>query len=286
MKRILLIFILLISFFSCKEEIFDIVNLNNNKVSVVGHGGVGFVSLTNNISENSMKSLELAIEGYNADGIEMDIQLTKDSQLVMYHDDFLRTKTSCYGRINDRLWEEIKDCSYKKKYFGSTYVDESLSLLERPFAKFSQRRIIPQFHLDLRYDNFDTNAITREKYYGIFSRQLVKLIDKYQLEDAIYCGTGDFELLKKIHALNPRIKLLYEGPSMQDILEKQLELEYYGIIVSNENISAEEVDIYHANNLRVAIFSLRGLFENKDGLSKSPDFLITDNITLLQDILN
>lgn len=286
MKKIIPFLIILLSFYSCEQEDFDIVNLSSNKVSVVGHGGSGFVSITNNISENSMKSLELAIEGFNADGIEVDIQLSQDSQLVMYHDDFLRTKTSCFGRINDHNWEDLKDCQYKKKYFGSIFVDETLALLDQPMEKFSKRNIIPQFHLDLRYNNFDSSKISREEYYGVFARQVVKIVEKYNAEEWMYCGTGDFELIKEIYALNNNIKLLYEGPTIADILKKKDELEYYGVVVSNVNISKEEVELLHANNLRVAIFNLRGLGENKEGLRKSPDFLITDDITLLQDILN
>ena len=285
MKKIILISLILFNFYSCKED-FDIINLSNNKVFVVGHGGSGFVSITNNISENSMKSLEIAIEGYNADGIEVDIQLTQDSQLVMYHDDFLRTKTSCFGRINDHKWSEINDCRYKKKYFGSVFVDETLALLDLPMEKFSKRNIIPQFHLDLRYNNFDSAKISREEYYGIFARQIVRIVEKYNAEEWIYCGTGDFKLMQAIHSLNSNIKLLYEGPSIEEMIKSKKEMDYFGIVVSNNNISKEGVKIAHDNNLRVAIFSLRGLAENKDGLKKSPDFLITDNITLLQDILN
>lgn len=287
MKKVLTIFVFILAIAACKEEVFDIENLSDNKVFVVGHGGAGFISPTNNIPENSMKSLELTIEGYNADGIEVDVQLSKDSQLVLYHDDFLRTKTGCrQGRINNYNWEEIKNCRYKKDYFGSISVDERLALLEEPLAKFSRRKIKPQVHLDIRYNNFDSSQMSREKFYDIFSRKILDLIEKYNAEDWVFCGTGDPVLLKLLYKRNPRVKLFYEGYGIDDMLQLKSELDYFGIVVSNDNISKEDVELAHANGLRVAIFNLRALPANKEGLRKSPDYLITDNVTLLQDILH
>ena len=105
MKRSLLLAISILLLVGCQDDSFEFENLSDNNAFIIGHGGSGFLSPTNNVAENSMKSLELAIEGYNADGVEVDVQLTKDSMLVLYHDHDLFTKTSCkWGGINRFNW--------------------------------------------------------------------------------------------------------------------------------------------------------------------------------------
>ena len=278
--------IICLALFSCRDEEFDILNLNNNKISVIGHGGAGFISPTNNIADNSMKSLALAIEGFNADGIEVDVQMSRDSQLVLYHDKHLRTKTSCMGgSVHDHIWDELKECSYKKSYFGAIFVDEKLALLDEPVSKFSKRKTKPEIHLDIKPDGFDETRMSQQEYFNILSRKIVQLIEKYQAEDWIYCGCGNLDLLKLIHKQNPRIKLFLEGMNVSEMLEKKAELDFFGIVINNNYVSKNDVQLAHRKGVRVAIFNLRALPGNKDGLRKSPDYMITDNITLLQDIL-
>ena len=49
--------------------------------------------------ENSMAAFKKAVKaGY---GIELDIQLTKDKQVVVFHDDFLKRICGVEGKISD-----------------------------------------------------------------------------------------------------------------------------------------------------------------------------------------
>lgn len=286
MKKIIALFIAALFLSSCLEEDFEIDNLSNSRIYVIGHGGAGFISPTNNIAENSMKSLELAIEGYNADGIEVDVQMTKDSQLVLYHDDYLRTKTSCQvGAIHQFDWDEIEHCKYKKQYFGSVFVDEGLARFDKVLEKFSKRKTPPQIHLDIRYNSFDPDVISREKFYDIFSRKVVEMVEKYNAEDWVFCGALDINFLKQVHQKNPNIKLFLEGGNVVEMLSKRKEQDFFGIVISNADITKGEVQLAHDSGVRVAVFNLKALPANIDAVKKSPDYIITDNITLLQDIL-
>ena len=59
------------------------------------------------VPENSMEAFKNAIEkGYT---IELDVQLTKDKQLVVFHDSNLSRLTGDSRDINDVNYEELKD---------------------------------------------------------------------------------------------------------------------------------------------------------------------------------
>lgn len=54
--------------------------------------------------ENTLLAIKAAIEECKADGVEFDIHLTKDSQLILQHDDTLDRMTNGSGRVCDHLW--------------------------------------------------------------------------------------------------------------------------------------------------------------------------------------
>ncbi len=59
------------------------------------------------IPENSMAAFKAAVEaGY---GIEMDIQFSKDRQIVVFHDDTLDRVCGVEGRVDSRTFEELEE---------------------------------------------------------------------------------------------------------------------------------------------------------------------------------
>ena len=67
----------------------------------------GLHDIENGIPENSMAAFKRAMEE-NA-GIELDLHMTKDGKVVVFHDDGLERITGIEGKIVDKNWNEIKD---------------------------------------------------------------------------------------------------------------------------------------------------------------------------------
>ena len=58
------------------------------------------------VPENSLTAFRLAAEaGY---GIELDVQLSKDGQVVVFHDDTLDRGCGVHGRVDERTFEELQ----------------------------------------------------------------------------------------------------------------------------------------------------------------------------------
>jgi glycerophosphoryl diester phosphodiesterase len=58
---------------------------------------------------NTLKAMELAIEnGYS--GFEFDIQLTKDGQFAVSHDEQISASTNCNGKVGDYNLEDVMKC--------------------------------------------------------------------------------------------------------------------------------------------------------------------------------
>ena len=72
--------------------------------------------------ENTMLAFQKAWEA-GSDGIELDVQLTKDGELVVIHDETLDRTTDHTGRVCDYTLEELKTCNAAaKSSYANTFM--------------------------------------------------------------------------------------------------------------------------------------------------------------------
>ena len=69
---------------------------------IIGHRGASA-----HAPENTLSAFQLALE-YGADGIELDVMLTKDEHIVVIHDDTIDRTTNGSGRVKDMILEELQ----------------------------------------------------------------------------------------------------------------------------------------------------------------------------------
>lgn len=70
--------------------------------------------------ENTLEAFRLAME-QGADGIELDVHLTKDGEVVVIHDETIDRTGSGHGKVRDYTLEELKKFSFHnhmEKYQG------------------------------------------------------------------------------------------------------------------------------------------------------------------------
>jgi glycerophosphoryl diester phosphodiesterase len=91
-------------------------------LAVQGHRGASALA-----PENTLAAFRKAIE-LGADGMEMDLQLTRDGAVVVIHDDSLDRTTDGRGRVTDLTLAEIKRADAGVK-FGSAYRGERVPTL-------------------------------------------------------------------------------------------------------------------------------------------------------------
>lgn len=110
MKQTALVFLLLLTSINslCANRADTLRSLildggRSNHVMVFAHRG----DWRNAPAENSLAAYQRCIE-LGIDGIEVDVQMTKDSVLVVMHDDTLDRVTTGEGRISDFTYDELK----------------------------------------------------------------------------------------------------------------------------------------------------------------------------------
>lgn len=260
--------------FSCaKEKAPEIKN-----TQIIGHGGSGFQQYTNPLPSNSFASITRAIDGLQADGVEVDVQLTADNELVLYHDERLETLTGCTGCISNLTLEEVKKCRYIRDFTNKVFGNERIISLEEVLERYSTYQRKPYFYLDVQPGcpvNEDTLA-----------KKLVKAVQRVNGREWITIESGSVELLKKIKRLDESISLMISGGDIDEMTAIAAKEGFNGLVTSNNGLSREQAQRLQRQRLKVVVYNVKEQTSTSSALKKQPDAIQTDNIELLQQHLN
>jgi len=143
--------------------------------------------------ENTIAAFELAITR-GADGIALDVRLSRDDQPVVIHDSTLERTTDGTGRVRDRTVRELKRLD-AGGWRGSEFKGQRIQTLPEIFERFRDRS---RFWIELAGD-FDLDP-------GIEER-IVSMIEVYDVLDRAFVQSFDHRALDRISGLNPEVQL-------------------------------------------------------------------------------
>lgn len=191
--------------------------------------------------ENTMPSFDLGLT-MGANGIETDLQETKDGKIVMFHDNTIDDKSNGTGAIADYTYEELLKMdfgSWKEERFAGTQI-----VLFEDFAK----KFLP---LDLIF------AIEL-KVTGIAAKAL-DIMKKYGNMDNIYVSSFKFEALEEARAIDPNIKLtwLIKEPITQENIDRLKTLNGTQISPRATLVDEQQVELAKANGLKVRLWGVK-----------------------------
>ncbi|MBP2240812.1 glycerophosphoryl diester phosphodiesterase [Cytobacillus eiseniae] len=142
--------------------------------------------------ENTMKAFKQA-ELAGADGIELDIQLTKDGEIVVIHDEKVDRTTNGKGYVKDLTYKELRrlDASYKNKTF--LHKEPIPSLIE-VFEWLTTNEMICNIELKngvFPYKGMEAKVIELIHSYQLTNRIVLSSFNHYSI---VYCYRLDQEI--------------------------------------------------------------------------------------------
>lgn len=270
MLRLFLI-IFSIALVSCTKDppVFNLENLNNNEIGCFGHAGMGKESI---YPVNTLESFQSCLDR-GADGTEMDVQVTKDSVLVIYHDENLSSLSSCSGYIRDLNWSDISSCKMNSTLFNNLEVlsfDEFISTIPNPHNYV--------FTLDCKSH---VDELGKDAYYKLFGRTLVRTIENYGLINNVFIEHPEVNFLNYIKSINSDVKLFLLNNDFDYSLKTAKQNGYFGLSMQYESVTSHQVKIAHDSSMHVTLWGVETDKENYEAVEKCPDFMQTDNIEYL-----
>ena len=270
MKRFLFFTLCILIFSSCEKFSFQIENLNNDEIQVLGHAGMGIHSL---LPMNSLESIERCVDT-GSDGTELDVQLTKDGYLVAYHDENLTESTCGSGLIRSAIWEDLANVCYTDYNIISNY---RLMLVSEIIEAYSE--LIFSFDCKLYTDEEDMEA-----YFEEYSSALSNLTE--DLGSNCFIESQDAQFLALFKDKSPSSQLLYYPTNFEAGLEVALVNGFHGLSIATDKITEDEVELAHSNGLWVSLWNVHTRSRNKEAILKSPDCIQADKLSHLLNLLD
>ena len=147
--------------------------------------------------ENTLEAFALAIE-QKADGIELDVHLSKDGQIVVAHDLQLERVSNGKGLICDYTLSELKSFSFNKLF---------------PDQKPCRIPALAEVYDLIKTSNLILNIElkTTESLYPGMAEKLVKLTHDFAMDDRVIYSSFNHYSLVELQRYNPAAKtgLLY-----------------------------------------------------------------------------
>ena len=252
-------------------DLSQVRNLNGDKISPFGHAGMG---ISSQYPFNSFESISNALN-LGAEGVEIDVQLTKDSVLVLFHDRTLQEQTNLTGLIHEKKWAELKVATYKNPLFA----EYKIVSLDQLFEHLKNVKDY-QFFLDFKLYQPDNS----DSYVSTYINAVIKTIEKHQLENNVLPSFFQQKYLEKIKSVRPNYKLVINNSFENGMLLAD-DLNAYGIILNNDNVTKSQIEQAHEEGIRVYLFGAYSRSDNLDAIEKYPDFILTDKVKHLVKVL-
>jgi glycerophosphoryl diester phosphodiesterase len=255
-----------------KTNVSDVLNVSHRGAS--GHA-----------PEHTMLAYELG-EKMQGDYIEVDLQMTKDGELVALHDETLERTTNGTGLVKDYTLEEIKKLDagswFNEKYpekAKAEYVGLTVPTLNEVIEKFGK---------DNRY-YIETKS--PEVYPGM-EEKLLEVLNKYEMvgkdveSSKVLVQSFSPESLKKMYELDknvPLVQLLeYEKPATITDEELKKYKEYsIGLGMNFDSIDKAYVQKVREHDLEIHPYTVN----EKEDMEKLLEWGVTGMFTNFPDNL-
>ena len=258
-------------------------------IAVIGHAGSGFLYPLfpfNPYPPNSMASLEKALLKNKADGVEIDLQMTKDGRFVLFHDPHFEVIPELEGCVSEMEAAEIIGKKYDTGFFYNLFHSEEIISFDQFLVWFSTLDREPLLHLDLK--NFDACMSGSEERAKEFAQKLYANISSHNFShDKIVFGSSDKNMLMHLKSLDADLVLMLdEGNNFEAGMEWCLQNGIKGLITGHKRINKENIEAAHKNNLQVVVFGGRSSGTIKEIVEMKPDAIQVNNVAELRSLLD
>ena len=237
----------------------ELDNQSRKKSPVFAHRGANREAL-----ENTRSAFDKAL-GYAIDGIETDVQLSRDEIAVLWHDRFLNKIGLDGKRIDDFDYRELKALIHPESD------DEGIMTLQDFLAAYRTR-----CRLLVEIKNRDWEQVSRHQ---LKIRQTLDLIGENP-EQRITVSSFNLASLVYAHQYQPEFPLIYNLETDQTIADVRSLLSthafLYGFCLPIQITDRAITDLLRAHGKCIAVYTCNSDAEITQALQLGVDILISD----------
>ena len=251
------------------------------EITVLGHAGSGFftpINPFNPLPPSSLAGVQQALVR-GADGIEIDVRLSRDSVPFIYHDPTLNSMSTGEGCVGQYTAAELEKLAYQGGVFYDLFHDEHLMRLQTVLDALPHGTDAPVIHLDLHEDDLcaEPGAPSRSP---ALARALGRLLRSYPIPaDRLLILSNNDTTLTDLRRLLPAVPLGLEITNNFDKgLKKAVKGRVQAVVISKDVITPRRSAQAQAAGLQVVVFGGRSAKAVARLVSCHPDAIEVDNV--------
>lgn len=189
--------------------------------------------------ENTLRSFYAGLE-MGADGIETDIQRTKDGVLVLNHDDTLKRTAGVEGRVCDFTYDELLNMDFGV-FKGESFAGEKIVTLDEFLRHFASKDLT--FALEIKQAGVEADVLA--------------CIEKHGCRDKVIITSFKWESVAEVRRLDETIRIGYlTGAITEEVLDLLAQHNMQQICPKIANVTAESMALARSRGFSVRFWGV------------------------------
>lgn len=207
------------------------------------------------------RALEIGV-----DMIELDVQLSKDGELVVLHDFELERTTSGKGAVREHTWEALRELD-AGSWFGPAFAGERVMTLQEVVQLVGGRARL----------NVEIKSMPGDG--GIVADKLVRLLEEAGVSEQTIVSSFDFQALAAVRARSGRVPIgvLTHGAEVAPIWEVARRLRASSVHPYWALATADVIDAAHGEGLQVIAWTVNDVETMAALIDLGVDGIISDH---------
>ncbi len=228
-------------------------------MEVLAHRGASGYS-PENTKASILKGLML-----EAGGFEVDVQLSKDDEIVVFHDWTLDRTTTGTGLLKDYTLKELKALEVGG-WFHSKYKGEKILTLKELLEIVPKEKIL---NIEIKVRHGEINKI---------EEKIVKILkENCRIDENIIISSFDHRVIKRIKKLEKKIQVgLLVGSGLYKIDDYVKNFDLYSVHFNGEFANRESIQTLKKMGIKTFAWTINTLEEGKILDSFGIDGIITN----------
>jgi glycerophosphoryl diester phosphodiesterase len=231
---------------------------------IVAHRG-----FSANYPENTLAAFRAAIDS-GAHMIELDVNLSKDRQLVVIHDETVDRTTNGSGPVSALTCQQL--CRLDAgSWFDPQFKMETVPTLAQVLEAVNGQLMV---NIEIKPEAFEAHAPV-----DAVERQVLAAVRKRQMTEDVIISSFEWRLLERLRQLDPAIALglLSDAPMDDHSLDWFQRIKGFSWHPDYRVLTRAQAEALHATGARVFPYTVGGKMDVAGMLAMGADGLILDD---------
>jgi glycerophosphoryl diester phosphodiesterase len=234
---------------------------NYPAVQVFGHAGMGIAIGMSAFHDNSLEAIQLALALPTLNGVEVDVRMSADGTLWLYHENTLESHTDGEGCIFEKTDLELEKLRYKSLH------REKLARLDEiwPLLDTGHHIILDLKHWNACTEGYVDMALFQQALYTIPSQYRAQLILDSSNPNWLAQISQDFKVVYATVSFEEGLQRLEKVPALA------------GLMLRSKDITAAQITYLKSLNKESYLFEMRSSKKQRAALQKQPSAILADD---------